>query len=301
MSNKGLWYALGAYVFWGLFPIYWKWLQQVDAAQLIGHRIGWSFILLIIFIGLTRQFKAFRQAAFNRRVFLMYSVAAILIGINWLVYVWAVNANFIVETSLGYFINPLLSVLMGVIFLRERLRPFQWIPVVLAASGVIYLAVAYGRLPWIALTLAFSFGTYGLVKKLAPLGSLYGLTLETGILFIPALIYLFYADRIGTGAFLHSSLTTNLLLIGAGIVTTIPLLMFASAAQRLPLSMVGIMQYIAPTLQFLLGVLVYKEPFDHTHLIGFGIVWVALILFAAENFWARATIPAGPIPELGEG
>jgi chloramphenicol-sensitive protein RarD len=218
-----------------------------------------------------------------------------------LVYVWAVNANFIVETSLGYFINPLLSVLMGVIFLRERLRPFQWLPVVLAASGVIYLAIAYGRLPWIALTLAFSFGTYGLVKKLAPLGSLYGLTLETGILFIPALIYLSYADRIGTGAFLHSSLTTNLLLIGAGVVTTVPLLMFASAAQRLPLSMVGIMQYIAPTLQFLLGVLVYKEPFDHTHLIGFGIVWVALILFAVENFWARATVSAEPIPEMGEG
>jgi chloramphenicol-sensitive protein RarD len=301
MINKGLWYALGAYVFWGLFPVYWKWLQQVDAVQLIGHRIGWSFILLIIFIGLTRQLKAFRQAAFNRRVFLIYFVAAILIGVNWLVYVWAVNANFIVETSLGYFINPLLSVLMGVIFLRERLRPFQWLPVVLAASGVIYLAIAYGRLPWIALTLAFSFGTYGLVKKLAPLGSLYGLTLETGILFIPALIYLSYADRIGTGAFLHSSLTTNLLLIGAGVVTTVPLLMFASAAQRLPLSMVGIMQYIAPTLQFLLGVLVYKEPFDHTHLIGFGIVWVALILFAVENFWARATVSAEPIPEMGEG
>jgi len=171
---------------------------------------------------------------------------------------------------------------------------------VLAASGVLYLTVAYGRVPWIALTLAFSFGIYGLVKKLAPLGSLYGLTLETGILFIPALIYLFYVDRTGTGAFLHSRLTINLLLIGAGIVTTVPLLMFASAAQRLPLTMVGIMQYITPTLQFLLGVLVYKEPFDHMHLIGFGIVWFALILFAAENFWARPAVPE-PIPELGEG
>jgi chloramphenicol-sensitive protein RarD len=301
MTNKGLWYALGAYAAWGLFPIYWKWLQRVDAAQLIGHRIGWSFILLIIFIAFSRQFKAFRQAASNRRVFMLYSIAAVLIGVNWLIYVWAVNANFIVETSLGYFINPLLSVLMGVIFLRERLRPFQWVPVALAASGVIYLAVAYGRLPWIALTLAFSFGTYGLVKKLAPLGSLYGLTLETGILFIPAVTYLFYVDRTGAGAFLHSNLTTNLLLIGAGVVTTIPLLMFASAAQRLPLSMIGIMQYIAPTTQFLLGVLVYKEPFDQTHLIGFGIVWIALILFAGENLWARSTISAEPIPELGEG
>ena len=301
MTNKGLWYALGAYAAWGLFPIYWKWLQQVDAVQLIGHRIGWSFIVLIIFVAATRQLNDLRQAAFNRRVLLIYSLAAILIGVNWLVYVWAVNANYIVETSLGYFINPLLSVLMGVIFLRERLRSFQWIPVALAASGVIYLALAYGRLPWIALTLAFSFGTYGLVKKLAPLGSLYGLTLETGILFIPAVIYLFYVDRTGAGAFLHSNLTTNLLLIGAGVVTTVPLLMFASAAQRLPLSMVGIMQYIAPTIQFLLGVLVYKEPFDRVHLIGFGVVWIALILFAAENLWARSTISPAPIPEMGEG
>ena len=301
MTNKGLWYALGAYVAWGLFPIYWKWLHQIDATQLIGHRIAWSFIMLMIFIAATRQLKDLRAVAFDRRTLLIYSVAAILIGINWLVYVWAVNANFIVETSLGYFINPLLSVLMGVIFLREHLRPLQWIPVVLAASGVIYLAVAYGRLPWIALTLAFSFGTYGLVKKLAPLGSLYGLTLETGILFIPAVIYLLYVENNGTGAFLHSNLTTNLLLMGAGVMTTVPLLMFASAARRLPLSMVGIMQYIAPTLQFLLGVLVYKEPFDHMQLIGFGIVWVALILFAAENFWARRALPMEPIPELGEG
>jgi chloramphenicol-sensitive protein RarD len=297
MKNNGLVYALGAYIFWGLFPIYWKWLQQVDAVQLIGHRIGWSFIMLIVFVAIIGQFRDFWRESLKKRVLLIYSAAAILIGVNWLVYVWAVNANYIVETSLGYFINPLISVLMGVIFLRERLRSFQWIPVGLATAGVIYLAVAYGRLPWIALTLAFSFGTYGLVKKLAPLGSLYGLTLETGILFIPAVLYLVYADVSGFGAFLHSNLTTNLLLVGAGAVTTIPLLMFASAAQRLPLSMVGIMQYIAPTLQFLLGVLVYKEPFDQHQLIGFGIVWLALVLFAGENILARRNAPVEPIPD----
>jgi chloramphenicol-sensitive protein RarD len=299
--SKGLWYAVGAYITWGLFPIYWKWLHQIDAVQLIGHRIGWSFIMLMVFILVTRQVRALREAALKRRVVAIYFVAAILIGINWLVYVWAVNANYIVETSLGYFINPLLSVLLGVIFLRERLRPLQWLPVVLAAAGVVYLAVTYGRLPWIALTLAFSFGLYGLVKKLAPLGSLYGLTLETGILFLPALIYLVWADVNGTGAFLHSSLTTDLLLVGAGAVTTIPLLMFASAARSIPLSMVGIMQYIAPTLQFLLGVLVYKEPFDQTHLIGFGIVWLALLIFGVEGFLAHRAAQVEPIPELGEG
>ena len=302
MTKKGFWYALGAYTAWGLFPIYWKWLHQVDAVQLIGHRIGWSFIMLMIFILASRQFKALRIAIFQPRVLLIYSVAAILIGVNWLMYVWAVNANYIVESSLGYFINPLLSVLMGVIFLRERLRPFQWVPVALAASGVIFLTVAYGRLPWIALTLAFSFGTYGLVKKLSPLGSLFGLTIETGLLFIPALIYLIFAEVTGSGAFLHSDTTTNLLLVGAGLVTTIPLLMFSSAAQSIPLSMVGIMQFITPTIQFLLGVLVYKEQFDTTHFIGFGIVWIALVLFVVEGFWARqSNIPSEPLPELGEG
>src|SRR5512133_3793662 len=167
MKNNGLIYALGAYIFWGLFPIYWKWLQQVDAVQLIGHRIGWSFIMLIVFVVLVGQFRDFWRESLKKRVLLIYSAAAILIGVNWLVYVWAVNANYIVETSLGYFINPLISVLMGVIFLGERLRKFQWLPVILAASGVIYLTLVYGRLPWIALALAFSFGVYGLVKKLA--------------------------------------------------------------------------------------------------------------------------------------
>ena len=301
MRNKGFLYAFGAYTVWGLFPIYWKWLHQVDAVQLIGHRIAWSFIILMIIVVATRQFTSLREAAFNRRVLMIYFVAAIFIGINWLVYVWAVNQDYIVETSLGYFINPLLSVLLGVVFLRERLRAFQWLPVVLAFCGVAYLTITYGHLPWIALILAFSFGSYGLIKKLAPLGSLFGLTIETGILFLPAVFLLIYDNGTGTGVFLHATPVTNLLLMGAGLVTTVPLLMFASAAQRIPLTMVGILQYITPTIQFLLGVLVYREPFDHNQLIGFGIVWLALILFIAENLWARRTPALDPIPELGEG
>ncbi len=300
MKNNGLAYAFGAYIAWGLFPIYWKWLHTIDAVQLIGHRIGWSFVMLFAFILVTRQWQDFK-AVLTWKILPIYIVAAILIGCNWLLYVWAVNSNYIVETSLGYFINPLISVLLGVIFLREKLRPFQWIPVGLAALGVGYLTFTYGRLPWIALGLAFSFGTYGLVKKLSPLGSLYGLTLETGILFLPAVIYLIFADMSGTGAFLRSGALTDLLLIGAGAVTTIPLLMFASAAQRIPLSMVGIMQYIAPTIQFMLGVLVYHEPFDHTRLIGFSIIWAALILFGVEGLRARRVVGPEPVPELGEG
>jgi len=298
--NKGILNGIGAYVLWGFFPIYWKFLHEVSALQVIGHRIGWSFLLLIMVIVLTNQWKEFRSAALKAKTIGIYLIAGILLSINWLVYVWGVNAGFIVETSLGYFINPLVSVLLGVIFLRERLRSVQWIPVALAAAGVIYLTVTYGRPPWIALSLAFSFGTYGLVKKIAPLGSLYGLTLETAIVFPIALIYLAYANISGTGAFLHQGVRTDIFLIGTGVVTSIPLLMFASAARQIPLTMIGILQYIAPTLQFLIGVFVYHELFDQSRLFGFGLVWMALIIFWVENYLA-SRVPVQPIPELGEG
>jgi chloramphenicol-sensitive protein RarD len=274
-------------------------LHSVPATQLLSHRIGWSFLLLIAIILFTKQWADFRTA-FNARTLGIYFIAAILIGVNWLTYVWGINAGYVVETSLGYFINPLWSMLLGIVFLRERLRPAQLIPVALATIGVVYLAFVYGRLPWIALVLAFSFGFYGLVKKLAPLGSLYGLTLETGILFLPAVFYLILMETNGTGAFVHQGVLTTGLLIGGGVVTTIPLLMFASAARRIPLTMIGVLQYIAPSIQFLLGVLLYREPFDRAHFTGFAIVWVALIIFWVENYLAHRA-PAEPIPELGEG
>lgn len=298
--NKGIWYGVGAYVLWGFFPIYWKFLHSVPALQVIGHRIGWSFILLSVYVLVTKQWQDFRSVAFKAKTIGIYSIAAVLLSINWLIYVWGVNAGFIVETSLGYFINPLLSVLLGVIFLRERLRPLQWVPVGLAAAGVVYLTFVYGRLPWIALSLAFSFGFYGFVKKLSPLGSLYGLTLETGIVFPIALIYLVIVGVNDSGAFLQTGTLVDVFLIGAGVVTTIPLLMFASAAKQIPLTIVGLLQYIAPTLQFLIGVFVYKEAFDLAHFIGFAIVWVALIIFAAESYFAKRA-PLESIPELGEG
>ncbi|MBI5823684.1 MAG: EamA family transporter RarD [Chloroflexi bacterium] len=298
--NKGILSGIAAYALWGFFPIYWKLLHDVPALQLLGHRIGWSFGLLMLYILLTKQWNDFRTLAFHRKTIGIYAVAGVLLSLNWLVYVWGVNAGFIIETSLGYFINPLLSVLFGVLFLRERLRPMQWVPVVIAAIGVIYLTVTYGSLPWIALSLAVTFGLYGLVKKLSPLGSVYGLTLETGIVFPIALIYLTVIQSNGTGAFLHGGLTVDVLLVGAGIVTTIPLLMFASAAKQIPLNMIGVLQYFAPTIQFLIGVFVYKEPFDTTRLIGFSIVWLALVIFWVENLIAHRA-PVQPIPELGEG
>jgi chloramphenicol-sensitive protein RarD len=297
--KKGILYGIGAYAAWGFFPIYWKFLHHVPAIQLIGHRIIWSCLLLIVFILFTRQWDDFRKTV-NAKVIRTYTIAAILIGINWLVYVWAVNANHIVETSLGYFINPLISVLLGVIFLKERLRIAQWIPVVLAAIGVSYLTYVYGSLPYIALVLAFSFGLYGFIKKLSPLGSLYGLTIETGILFIPALGYLIFVEANNTAAFLHTGSVSDLLMVGAGIMTTVPLLMFASAARSIPLWVVGLLQYIAPTLQFLIGVFLYKESFSHHQLIGFGIVWTALVIFLVENYLANRA-PVEPLPEMGEG
>jgi chloramphenicol-sensitive protein RarD len=297
--KKGILYGIGAYVIWGFFPIYWKLLHQVPAIQLIGHRIIWSFLLLIVIILFTKQWKEFR-ATLDVKILRLYTIAAILIGINWLIYVWAVNADFIVETSLGYFINPLISVLLGVIIFKERLRAAQWIPVILAALGVAYLTFVYGRLPYIALSLAFSFGLYGLVKKLSPLGSLYGLTIETGILFIPALGYLIFAEINNTGAFLHTGATSDLLMVGAGLVTTVPLLMFASAVRSIPLWVAGLLQYITPTIQFLIGILIYKEPFSHHQFIGFGLVWLALIIFLVENYLANRA-PVEPLPEMGEG
>lgn len=285
--NKGVWYGIGAYLIWGFFPIYFKSMQEVPALQIVMHRIAWSFVFLAIVLSARREWKQFRAAAVGRKTLLIYTLAGILLTINWLTYVWGVNAGFIVETSLGYFINPLVSVALGVIFLRERLRPMQWLPIGLAASGVLYLTFSYGALPWIALALAFSFGFYGLLKKISPLGALYGLTIETAVLFIPAVAFLIFVEFQGAGAFGHLDWTTTLLLSLAGVLTATPLLMFGAAARMVPLWLIGLLQYIAPTCQFLLGVLLYHEPFDLTRLIGFSIIWLALLIFTVEGFLAR--------------
>ena len=285
--NRGIWSAIGAYTLWGLFPVYFKWLAQVPALELIGHRIVWSCLMLCGVIVLARQWRAFREHALQFKVIRSYLLAALLISINWLVYVWAVVSGFIIEASLGYFINPLISVLMAVILLHERLRRWQWVAVSLAVLGVVYLTVLHGTLPWIALALAFSFAFYGLIKKKSPLGALFGLTLETGILLLPATVYLLILESDGTGAFLHSGTTIDLLLLGSGLVTCAPLLLFAAAAKRIPLALLGILQYIGPTLQFLIAILIYHEPFTVNKLIGFAIIWTALLIFAIEGLLVR--------------
>ncbi len=285
--NKGILCAISAYMLWGLLPIYWKSLNSVPALQILCHRIAWSFVVMAGMVLVLGQGKALLAAMRTPRVYRAYGAAAALIGINWLIYIWAVNAGCIVETSLGYFINPLLSVLLGVVFLGERLRPGQWPPIALAAAGVLYLTWAYGLPPWIALALAASFGTYGLVKKIAPLGALFGLTLETGALLLPALAYLAYAKATGTEAFMQVSVSTKVLLVGTGLATSVPLLLFSAAARRIPLSLTGILQYIAPTLQFLIGVMVYHEPFTAAQAICFCCVWSGLFLYTLEGVLYR--------------
>ncbi len=287
MTNKGVLFGISAYLIWGFFPIYFKTIQVVPAAQILFHRIAWSFILLLFLIVVRGQWHGLRSAIRGPKMLVTYIIAACLLAINWLTYVWGVNAGYVVETSLGYFINPLVSVALGVVILKERLRATQWLPIGLAAVGVLYLTVQLGAPPWIALVLAFSFGLYGLMKKISPLGSLYGLTLETGILFLPAVGYLLYVEFQGYGAFGHVGPLNNLLLVLAGLFTTTPLLMFSSAARSIPLSLLGLLQYIAPTCQFLLGVLLYKEPFTQVQWIGFGIIWLALLLYTTEGFIVR--------------
>ncbi|MEA3350753.1 MAG: EamA family transporter RarD, partial [Chloroflexota bacterium] len=277
----------GAYTMWGIFPVYWKLIHAVPALEIIGHRVAWSFVFVIAVVVLKKDWQGFSAIAENKKRFLPYVVTSVLLGINWLTYVWAVNAGYIIETSLGYFINPLVSVLLGVIFLREKLRLWQWISVGLAFGGVLYLTVGYGRLPWIGLTLAGSFGLYGLIKKTGSLESLHGFTLETALMFIPAVVYLFYLEVVGRAAFGHLSTPVTLLLALAGVATGVPLLWFGIAARRINLSTLGFLQYIAPTLQFLVGVLIYNEDFSQDRVIGFSVIWVALLIFSFEGMIVR--------------
>ena len=281
--KKGVWAGLGAYLMWGLFPIYWKWLQTVPALQILGHRMVWSLIFVAGVLVLQRDREWLRQALRQPKTLLIYTLAAVLLSGNWFIYIWAVNAGYIVETSLGYFMNPLVNVLLGVIFLGEKLRRVQAGAALLAGAGVLYLTFDYGRLPWIALALAFSFATYGLLKKTSPLNATRSFTLETMVMFLPAAAYLAFQEVNGSGAFGHQGGLVTLLLVLAGPVTSIPLILFGMAARRIPLSMIGFLQYLAPTLQFLIGVFIFHEDFPSSRLLGFSLIWVALLIYSLDS------------------
>jgi chloramphenicol-sensitive protein RarD len=281
MSNplKGTFYALGAYLLWGILPIYWKALLAVPAGQILCHRICWSCLFLFLFLLARREWTEFRSSLRDAKIVRGYVIAALLLSVNWFTYIWSVNHGQIVETSLGYFINPLVSVVLALHVLKERLRPIQWLAIGLAAAGVLWLTWQQHRVPWIALVLAFSFGFYGLLKKKAPLGALHGLTLETATLALPAVLVLIYAGATRASTEPALNWTTVMLLAGGGLVTAMPLFLFARAAQMIKLSTLGLLQYISPTCGLLLGTLLYQEPFPTPRLIGFAIIWVALFIY----------------------
>ena len=279
----GVYYAGSGFLIWGLSPAYWKNLIAVPAVDIIMHRIVWSFILLICFIVLQRRRDDFLGVLKNGRLLLTLFSTSILIFGNWFLYIWAVNNNYLLQASLGYYINPLVNVVLGMFFLRERLRKPQGVAVFMATTGVLYLTFFYGEFPWIALTLALSFGLYGLIRKVAPVGSLVGLTVETMFLSLPAVVYLFYLDSIGAGSIFRVSFELDLLLIGCAPVTAAPLLLFTLGAKRLYLSTVGLMQYIAPSGMFLLAIFFYGEPFSQTQIWTFIMIWASLIIYSTDS------------------
>lgn len=275
-------YALLAYIIWGLFPAYWKQISAVPATQIIGHRIVWSFLFMLALTTASKGTGRLKAILADKRTVGVYSLVGALLAGNWLTYVWAVNNGHVVEASLGYFISPLLNVLLGLLVLKERLYPRQWAAIALATAGVVYLTATYGRLPWIALLLAGTFGLYALLTKTAALDAAEGLTLATGAVFLPALAFLIWQEAQGKGAFLHAGIKTSLMLAGGGAVTAVPLLLFMLGVRRAPLSVVGLLQYVAPSLQFLLGVFAYGENFTAQHLVGYALVWAALAIFGAD-------------------
>lgn len=282
--RRGLWIAVASFVMWGLMPLYWHLLKAVPSLQIVVHRIVWSALLVVAYL-VWKEGRGWLRAALSKpRVAWMLGISGVLIAFNWGLYIWAVNAGHVIETSLGYFINPLLNVVIGTLFLHERLNRTQWLSVAIAAASVLWLTFNYGSFPWIAMALAASFASYGLIRKLAAVDSIPGLGVESVYLFVPALAVLLWGEANGLGGFADGwGLGLDALLILGGALTALPLIGFAFAVRRVPLSVVGLLQYIAPTLQFLLGVFVFQEAFDQDRAIGFIGIWIALAIFGIDG------------------
>jgi chloramphenicol-sensitive protein RarD len=285
--RTGILSAASAFLCWGLFPLYFHAIGEVPPLQILAHRMLWSLLFLVIVLAVRRQWGWLGQVR-QPRIFGSFIASAVLLSVNWLIYIWAVNNGHVIEASLGYFINPLVNISLGYLLLKERLRPAQWMAIAVAALGVAWLTWQAGTVPWIALALAFSFGGYGLLRKTAALGALEGLSFETMVLFPLAAAYVIWLTINGQNAFINTdSTSTRLLLMAAGPITAIPLLLFASGARQIPLSVLGLLQYLSPTLQFLLGVWIFHEAFTADRLVGFVLIWAALALFAIEGLLRR--------------
>ena len=281
-SRRGLLLGVAAYSLWGAFPLYWPLLEPAGAVEILAHRILWSLVTMGVIAVVLRRGPRVRALFADRRTFTLLALAAVVVTVNWATYIWGVNNGRVVETSLGYFINPLVTVLMGVFILRERLRPLQWVAMGVAAAAVGVLTLDYGRLPWVALILAFSFGSYGLAKKTANVGAIDSLVVETSVIAPVAAVYVGWLATSGQSSFASHGAGHALLFATTGIVTAIPLICFGGAAIRVPMVTLGLLQYLAPIFQFALGVLWFHEDMPAGRWIGFGLVWAALVLFTVE-------------------
>ena len=272
-----------AYLMWGLFPLYFPLLEPAGATEILAHRVFWSLVTMVLLVVVVRRWAQLRRLLADGRRVRILTLAAVLIAFNWGTYIWGVNNGHVIETSLGYFINPLVTVLMGVVLLGERLRPLQWAALCLAGLAVVGLTIEYGRPPWVALILAFSFGSYGLSKKKADTGAVESLTFETLVIAPVAFAYLVFLTVSGASTFTSEGPLHVVLLLGMGILTAVPLLCFGGAATRVSLTTLGLLQYVTPSMQFALGVLVFGEPMPAMRWVGFGLVWVALVVFTVES------------------
>ena len=280
---RGLAFAVAAYGWWGLGPIYFKAVRHVAPLEILAHRVIWSFVALLILLSVRRRWDALRSAIRHRPTLLILFGTSVIISSNWFVFIWAITHDRVLEASLGYFINPLVNVLIGFVVLKERLTPAEWFSVAIAATGVTWLTISAGVVPWVSLTLAVSFAVYGLLRKIARVDSIEGLTIETGTVLAIAIGYLVFLELRGDAAFLSVSVTTDVLLLLAGVVTATPLLWFAIAVKRLRLATIGILQYLSPSIHFALAVLAYREAFDRTRFIAFAIIWISLLIYTADN------------------
>ncbi|HLN76956.1 MAG TPA: EamA family transporter RarD [Nocardioidaceae bacterium] len=281
-TRRGFFLGAAAYAMWGLFPLYWPLLEPAGAVEILAHRIFWSLAVMLVLVVVAGRLRHLRALVADRRTRGILTLAAVVIAVNWGTYIWGVNNGHVVETSLGYFINPLVTVLMGVVILGERLRTLQWVALGIAALAVIGLTIEYGRPPWVALVLAFSFGSYGLAKKKANVGAVESLTVETLVLAPVAAAYILWLVDQGTSTFGTEGVGHALLIVTTGIVTAVPLICFGAAATRVSMTTIGLLQYLAPTIQFALGVLVFHEAMPPMRWVGFGLVWVALVMFTYE-------------------
>jgi len=290
--NKGLLFGISAYIIWGLLPLYWQLVEEAGAYEILAHRGIWSLLICISLLALRKQLKSAYVMVRSSRTLSLLFLASGLLTINWGVYIWSVTVNRVVEAALGYYITPLINVTFGVLLLREKLRPSQWIAVALAAAGVVILTLGYGSLPWIALVLAISWGSYSLIKKSLNLGALETLSLETLFAFLPNLVFLFIIQGNGSAEF-GSTWTISLLLFGAGAATVIPLLLFNGSTTRLPLSTVGLLQYITPTIMFFIGIFINNEDISKTKVIGFAFIWLALAVLSRDLYRSSRPLDDG--------